>query len=304
MKKVYYFSKSKLQFIEIKNFRYKIATSVTLAIVIISIILCGGYTYLFSLTNSHNDTKSLKKENEFLRNKMDEMVNLYKVLEDEVDGLIESNVDLRLAANLPPVSDEVRMLGYGGGSFDNNFEFLNFPDASEIKKAYEFVEGLTNKVYFEKVNYQEISIRLEENKQLYSSMPAIKPSKGTLAYHGFGKRLHPILNKVRMHEGIDIITNIGTPVHAAGKGKVIFAGYKGGYGLTVEIDHGFGYKTLYGHLSKVLVKKGAEVSRGDQIAKSGNTGLSTGPHLHYEVEHNGVKQDPVQFIFDDTSLFN
>ena len=107
-----------------------------------------------------------------------------------------------------------------------------------------------------------------------------------------------------MHEGIDIITEVGTKVIASGKGKIIFAGYKGSYGLTVEIDHGFGYKTLYAHLSKSLVTKGATVNRGDQIALTGNTGLTTGPHLHYEVEQNGIKQDPVKFIFDDIDLFD
>jgi murein DD-endopeptidase MepM/ murein hydrolase activator NlpD len=304
MKKVYYFSKSKLQYVEIKNFRSRIAFFILVAVMLASVVLCGGFNYLLSVTNSDWTTRSLKKENRILKNKLEEVVNLYKVLDSELDSLITANVDLRLAANLPPISEEVRELGYGGGSFDNNFEFMNLPDASEIRAAYDYIDQLTRKVYFEKTNYEEISARLEENKQLFSSMPAIKPCEGTLAYHGFGKRLHPILNRIRMHEGIDIVTNVGTPVHASGDGRVIFVGYKGGYGLTVEIDHGYGYKTLYAHLSKTHVKKGAKISRGDLIAKSGNTGLSTGPHLHYEVEHNGVKQDPKRFIFDDTSLFN
>jgi murein DD-endopeptidase MepM/ murein hydrolase activator NlpD len=135
-------------------------------------------------------------------------------------------------------------------------------------------------------------------------MPALKPCAGSFAYHGFGMRMHPILNKVRMHEGIDIITEVGTKVVAPGKGKVVFTGYKGSYGLTIEIDHGFGYRTLYAHLSRSNVKKGDYVNRNEFIATTGNSGLSTGPHLHYEVEHDGVKQDPIKFIFDDIDLFN
>jgi murein DD-endopeptidase MepM/ murein hydrolase activator NlpD len=103
-------------------------------------------------------------------------------------------------------------------------------------------------------------------------------------------RRHPILKIVRMHEGVDIITDTGTSVFASGRGKVDFVGRRGGYGLTVEINHGFGYRTVYAHLSKTLVKSGQTIDRGHLIALSGNSGLSTGPHLHYEVHHNGIKK--------------
>jgi|SRR5690554_1930429 len=304
MKKVYYFSKEKLQFVEIKNFKTKLVATVSSSVIIISIILFGGYSYLFSLTNSHKSVSALKNENEILKAKLADITSLYKKLDNELNQLIEGNDELRIAANLPPISEEVRELGFGGGSFDNSIEFLNSPNSIEIQKAVELTEELTRKINFEKLNYKEISDKLTQNKELFSSMPAIKPCAGSLAYHGFGKRMHPILKQVRMHQGIDIITNTGTEVIATGNGKVVYSGYKGSYGLTVEIDHGFGYRTLYAHLSKTLVKKGQQVKRGDAIAKTGNTGLSTGPHLHYEVEHKGVKQDPQKFIFDDIDLFN
>ena len=106
-----------------------------------------------------------------------------------------------------------------------------------------------------------------------------------------------------MHTGIDIINDVGTSVKASGKGKVVFAGVKGGYGLTVEIDHGFGYQTIYAHLSKINVKEGQIVNRNQLIAKSGNSGLSSGPHLHYEVLHNGQNLNPAEFFFDEYSYF-
>jgi murein DD-endopeptidase MepM/ murein hydrolase activator NlpD len=304
MKKVYYFSKEKLQFVEIKNFKFKLTVTIISAVVIISFILCGGYSYIFSLINSQRDVNLLRRENEILKGKLADIVSLYRNLEEELDSLIAQNEELRIAANLSPISEEERLLGFGGGSFDNSLEFLNSPNSVEIKKATELTEELTMKIYFEKSNYNEIANKLNQNKELYSSMPALKPCQGSLAYHGFGMRMHPILNKVRMHEGIDIITDVGTKVIAPGKGKVIFVGYKGSFGMTIQVDHGFGYRTLYAHLSRSLVKTGEMVERGDQIAITGNTGLSTGPHLHYEVEHNGVKQDPVKFIFDDIDLFN
>ncbi len=304
MKKVYYFSKEKLQYLEIKNFKFKLAVTIGSAVVIISLILCGGYSYIFSLINSNRDVNLLRNENEILKERLADIVSLYGDLNKELDSLVTQNEELRIAANLPPVSEEERLLGFGGGSFDNSLEFLNSPNSIEIKKAAELTEELTRKIYFEKSNYNEIANKLNENKEFYSSMPALKPCNGSFAYHGFGMRMHPILNKVRMHEGIDIITEVGTKVISSGKGKVAFAGYRGSYGLTVEIDHGFGYRTLYAHLSRSLVKKGETVNRGDLIATTGNTGLSTGPHLHYEVEHDGVKQDPVKFIFDDIDLFD
>ena len=106
-----------------------------------------------------------------------------------------------------------------------------------------------------------------------------------------------------MHDGIDIIADVGTPVYSSGNGRVIFVGHKGGYGLAVEINHGFGYHTIYAHLSKVLVREGQKVLRGSLIAKTGDSGLSTGPHLHYEVEHDGVKENPAGFFFDNLGFF-
>ena len=139
---------------------------------------------------------------------------------------------------------------------------------------------------------------------MFASIPAIKPCEGTIGANGFGMREHPILGINRMHEGIDIITDVGTNVRTSGNGIVSFIGYRGGYGLTVEVEHNSGYKTIYAHLSRSLVTEGQKVSRGKVIALTGNSGLSTGPHLHYEVHHDGIKLDPSQFFFDDLALFD
>jgi murein DD-endopeptidase MepM/ murein hydrolase activator NlpD len=303
MNKIYYFSKAKLQFVEIKYFKYKLTSIITISVIVISLILFGGYSYIFSLINSDRDINSLKNRNKILKNKLEEVAELYKILDHDIDSLINSNTDLRIAAGLPPISGEVRMLGYGGGLFDNDVTIFT-KDSDELQTVFKLVEDLTRKVRFEKSNYIEIANKLEENKELYSSLPAIKPCAGTIGHDRFGMRMHPILNRLLMHQGIDIVAEKGTPVYASGKGKVVFTGYNGGLGLTVEIDHGFGYRSLYAHLSKVLVKRGRKVLRGDVIAKTGNTGLSTGPHLHYEIAHNGIKQDPMKFIFDETNLFD
>jgi hypothetical protein len=140
VKKVYYFSKEKLQFIEIKDFKFRLAVTISSAVVIISFMLCGSYSYIFSLINSNRDVSLLKNENEILKNKLADIVSQYGNLNNELDSHINKNSELRIAANLPVISDEERILGFGGGSFDNSLEFLNSPNSLEIKKAAELTE--------------------------------------------------------------------------------------------------------------------------------------------------------------------
>jgi murein DD-endopeptidase MepM/ murein hydrolase activator NlpD len=265
-------------------------------------LLAVIYSYILPLGGIETYS-SLKKENEILREKLNQVLLKYKYLNSELDSLIKINNELRLAVNLNPVSGEERLVGVGGGYFDNELDFFSGKSDHDIQQVFTFIDEVQRKVEFEKEQYIQISSKLIDNKKLFEAMPAIKPSEGTVNVQGFGLRLHPILNIKRMHDGIDIITDRGTPVYATGKGVVDYVGTRNGLGLTVEIDHGFGYRTIYAHLSKVNIRQGQKVNRGDLIAKSGNSGLSSGPHLHYEVHHNGVKQNPVEFFFDDLNFF-
>jgi murein DD-endopeptidase MepM/ murein hydrolase activator NlpD len=202
-----------------------------------------------------------------------------------------------MAANLEPISDDEKLLGVGGGSFDNSIDFLITSDY--LERSVKFIDNITTKFEFEKLQYEEIANKIKTNESLFESIPAIVPTKCDYIGSRFGIRTHPILKIRKMHTGIDFVVNTGAPVYAPGKGKVVFIGRNGGYGLEVRIDHGFGYRTRYAHLSKVLVKRGQKISRGDLIAKTGNSGLTTGPHLHYEISHNGRKLNPSKFFFDD-----
>jgi murein DD-endopeptidase MepM/ murein hydrolase activator NlpD len=134
----------------------------------------------------------------------------------------------------------------------------------------------------------------------FSSIPNIKPVNGSVT-STFGRRLHPIYNITLFHSGIDFSASEGTRVHSTGDGIVAFSGYDKGYGQKVMINHGYGYKTIYAHLSKSLVRQGQKIKRGEIIALSGNTGVSTGPHLHYEVEKNNVKVNPTAYFFDENN---
>jgi murein DD-endopeptidase MepM/ murein hydrolase activator NlpD len=260
------------------------------------------YSYILPLVGLDTHP-SLKRENDFLRKRLDLVLYQYKSLNTDLDSLVKLNNELRIAVNLEPISSEEQLVGVGGNYFDNEIDFLAERSKVNVQQIFAFMDEVTRKVEFEKRHYLEISTKLMENKKLFEAIPAIKPCEGALNYHGFGPRIHPILNIKKMHEGIDIITDIGTHVYATGKGSVEFVGIKGGLGLTVEIDHGFGYRSIYAHLSKTNVRQGQKVNRGDLIAETGNSGLSSGPHLHYEVHHNGVKQNPSEFFFDNLNFF-
>jgi murein DD-endopeptidase MepM/ murein hydrolase activator NlpD len=145
---------------------------------------------------------------------------------------------------------------------------------------------------------RELETYLREQKARLSSTPSIWPARGWMT-SGFGMRTDPYTNKSTMHHGIDIANQPGVPVLAPASGVVTFAGNSGGYGRVLVIDHGFGIRTRYAHLEAMDVAVGDRVDRGDKIGAIGNSGRSTGPHLHYEVEVNGVSENPMNFILED-----
>ena len=295
MKKLYYFNYKNLKFTEIDGLKSKLALLVTVFILFISSV---G----FFLIGEFSNKKELPTDQAF-QYKFESLIKNYQIVNSQLDSLLQVNNELRIAANLPVISKEEHELGIGGGEFSLNFEFKNNAASNGLKEVDSFVDRLLTKVKFEKKNIEDISAALKRNEELYKDIPAIKPCSGSLAAHGFGMRFHPILRTNRMHNGLDIITSVGTPVHASGGGIIDFVGYKNGFGLCVEIDHGFGYKTIYGHLSSTKAKQGQKVSRNTLIARTGNSGLSAGPHLHYEVLHNGINLDPELFFFNDSQLF-
>ncbi len=301
MKKIYYFSKSKLQFVEVKNFYRKYLFLVAFFSLISGFILFGSYYLIHNLINPDFEVSSLKSRNEVLESKLKTLLAQYKILDSKIETLSSQDNDLRLAVNLSPINKSDREVGIGGSEFSN---IIPAASGSILKELDQYTNKISAKINFELNNYKQISTSLRINKKLYAAIPAIDPMKGRFGDR-FGMRMHPILHIRRMHNGLDIIANIGTKVYAPGAGKVSFVGRKNGYGKVVEIDHGFGYVTLYAHLSKQFVKRGQRVKRGDLIALSGNSGrLTTGPHLHYEVRHDGIPLNPRNFMYDDIKLFD
>lgn len=168
-----------------------------------------------------------------------------------------------------------------------------------LNNTERMIEQLILEIESENKNSAE-SDELVRNPNQYASfsMPGIKPLIGAIT-SAFGFRLHPIYNDIRFHSGVDFSASEGTGVHSTGDGIVAFSGYEKGYGQKITINHGNGYKTVYAHLSKSLVRQGQEVTQGEIIALSGNTGDSTGPHLHYEIQKNNVTVNPTAYFFDE-----
>jgi murein DD-endopeptidase MepM/ murein hydrolase activator NlpD len=303
MKNFYYFSKRTLKFVEIRNFKKKFFFLTILFSFIFSFILFGSYFIINNIINSDAEVASLQIENKELTNRLNEVLKQFDDFNSQLENLADQNSALRLKANLSSISTDYNEFGVGGKKFSS----INLSTSKELSSLLSTIENnienIDLRIKFEKNNFEEIEKAFSVNEKLYDAIPAIKPSEG---YYGdrFGMRLHPILKIKRMHNGLDMVTDVGTPVYAPGGGKVDYIGRRGGYGLTLEIDHGFGYRTLYGHLKKVEVKKGQKINRGDLIALSGKSGsLATGAHLHYEIRHNGVALNPRNFIYDDVKLF-
>ena len=225
-----------------------------------------------------------------------------KVLEDLEE---RDNVLYRTIFECDPVSDAERRSGIGGVE---RYASLDGYDNSElIKLTTRRVDELTKRLYVESKSLDEIYAIARQKTERMASMPAIMPiaKDKCKVVSGFGYRFHPLLKYRRPHTGIDLAAQTGTPIYATGDGVVRVSernpeGYSG-YGVVVEIDHGFGFHTLYAHMSTTTVKSGQTVKRGEQVGTVGSTGMSSGAHLHYEVILNGKKVDPVYYFFNDLS---
>ena len=166
------------------------------------------------------------------------------------------------------------------------------------------VDLLEKEMYVQAKSYDEVAQMAKEQEIRMENIPAIQPVMNKdlkRVASGYGMRIDPVYHVRKFHQGMDFTAPTGTEVFATGNAKVDFAGWKQGYGNTVILDHGYGYKTLYAHLYKTLVRKGQKVRRSDIIALVGNTGKSTGPHLHYEVRLNNKPVDPRNYYFYDLS---
>ncbi|MFA6455331.1 MAG: M23 family metallopeptidase [Bacteroidota bacterium] len=300
-KKLFFYSDDQVSYVEAKGYRLKVSAIVAVTTVaVISMLGIANNVYGDFLGLGIKTAGELSTENLVLKNQLRELNDQMNRYTTYLNSLAQSDNQLRSIVNLPKIDYETRQLGTGGASVSSYEGLISSEASTLIGSSQQLLNKLDKEVTFQKSSYEQIYKQYENNKVIFSSMPAIKPMVGTYSYHGFGLRRDPFIGILKRHEGVDIHNDIGTPIYATGDGVVEFSGATGsGYGIAVEINHGYGYKTWYAHLSKCVARSGQRVKRGALIAYSGNTGRSTGPHLHYEVIRNGEKQNPVEFFVDD-----
>lgn len=227
--------------------------------------------------------------------------NLSSVRErlNEIDGqltlLAESDDYLRVLADIPRIDKDIREVGVGGVEVPG----IDYSDKDKLVSKLIFdIDKLEREIRLQQQSFLEIRRQFADKAELLQHTPSIRPLKGCYISSGFGRRRDPFSRRWVHHSGIDFAGERGTPVHATADGEVMFAKRAHGMGKVIIIDHGFGYRTAYGHLDMFSVARGQKISRGQKIGELGNTGRSTGPHLHYEVHVDKKAVDPRDYFFE------
>lgn len=245
--------------------------------------------------------KNEVKELEFYYDKLNKDIEQVSQILDDIEQR-DDNI-YRVVLGAEPIEKSVRDAGVGGADRYADIRNKNISHSDLVIALHEKVDRVRRKLYIESKSQDEVVQLAEKKEKLYASIPAIQPiaNKQLIALaSGFGLRIHPVYKVKKMHNGIDFAASIGTPIYATADGTIAKAEVRfSGYGKMIEIDHGFGYRTRYAHMHDFAVKRGQQVKRGDLIGYVGNTGLSTAPHLHYEVFINDQRVDPVHYFFND-----
>jgi murein DD-endopeptidase MepM/ murein hydrolase activator NlpD len=259
--------------------RAVVQLAIAVALVVVSTLSSLG-TAFYMKAHAPQAEQALHRQNAAMKRELHEVKGQIVALNSQLEDLAKEDEKFRLVAGLEPISEDVQKVGIGGGPVESKSETLN--EVGELLRRAKLLS----------FSWREARDTLEYKHDRLEATPSIIPTTGYITSAFTRSRMHPILHRARPHQGVDITAPHGTPIHAAAKGRVRFAGRDGDYGLSIEIDHGHGVVTRYAHASKILVKRGQEVTRGDVIGAVGSTGLSVGPHLHYEVLVNGKPTNP------------
>lgn len=238
----------------------------------------------------------LRTQYEVLSKRADEMSKVLKDIQQRDDNLY------RAIFHSDPIPSSIRASGVGAPGRYDYLSDLSSPDL--IIQTTKKIDYISKQLYIQSNSFDEVLSMAKSQKDRLKHIPSIQPVPQKYMKHiasGYGTRIDPIYGTTRFHAGMDFSANIGTPVYSTGDGTVIHADWKQGYGKCIIVDHGYGYQTLYAHLNGYKVRPGQKVTRGEQIGEVGNTGKSTGPHLHYEVHVKGSPDNPAKYYFMDLS---
>lgn len=277
------------------------------AILSLSMVLIAALSVAVIYTTYYDSPReiSLRRDNEkllfgyeILSKDMQNMQQVLAILQDRDDNIY------RTIYEQDPIPESIRNAGIGGAERFRDLMEKDLEHGEYLLDRLSTFDQLKRQMYIQTKSHDELFSLAKNQHLLLASMPAITPISLQQSYlsSGFGLRFHPIHKVRKLHTGIDFGARAGTPIYATGGGKVAKVSTSFyGYGKQIEIDHGFGLKTKYAHLSEFKVKLGQRVKRGELIALSGNTGTSSGPHLHYEVHKNRKKVNPIHYFFQDIS---
>jgi len=274
------------------------------AVVVTAIVLVGVIFQFFPSPKEEALTREINQMKNHYAEMNNDVANMSKILDNiqKRDGSVH-----RLMFGMDPIDQGVWEGGTGGSDkFPNLTKYKN--TAPTLMDAEMQIKRLESQLVIQSKSLEEIEDLASKREEQLASIPAIKPiredklKRKIKSLSGFGRRMHPVFKRMKMHTGIDFTCPSGTAIQATGNGIVEkVTKSASGYGHHIVINHGFGYKTLYGHMSKFDVKKGQKVTRGQKIGEVGSTGTSTAPHLHYEVVSKGHKVNPIHYCMDGLS---
>jgi murein DD-endopeptidase MepM/ murein hydrolase activator NlpD len=299
----YKFNPDSLSFDKIR-LGYKAIMLRGLAYLVGSLIVAFIYAVIFTAFIDSPKEKALKREieqlsiqYEMINKEMDNVDKILRHLKETDDNLY------RTIFEAEPIPESYREGGIGGV---NRYKELDGYDNSRLViESARKLDRIRKRIYVQSKSFDELIVLAKNKEEMLSCLPAIQPISNrdlTRTASGWGPRVHPIYKIVKFHSGMDFTAPIGTEIYVTGDGVIESVVTSGrGYGNHIIVNHGFGYKTIYAHLDRHNVRRGQKVKRGDVIGFVGNTGLSLAPHLHYEVELNGQKVDPVNFFYNDLS---
>ncbi len=276
---------------------FRVIGLISAALVFAFIVMYLAYTYLDSPKEKvlKREISQMQLQYDILNQKEQQMNQVLSDLADRDDNIY------RVIFEADPIPRSEREAGFGGTNRYANLE--DYDNSDLMIQTTQKLDELRQQMYIQSKSYDELDKLIKNKKDLLASIPSIQPIANrqlTRIASGFGMRIDPINKEPIFHPGLDFVAPTGTPIHATGDGVIEEVnGGQSGYGNYVMIKHGFGYETLYGHMSRVNVRMGQKVKRGDVIGFVGSTGRSTGPHCHYEVIKDGHKINPINFFSSD-----
>ncbi|HEY4485203.1 MAG TPA: M23 family metallopeptidase [Nitrospiria bacterium] len=286
-----------------KTYRYQL-TQKALKIIIggtatVAVMLFVFLVHYFIMASDMWELKALRKETNAQKIQIQIFASNITDLKKQMNRLKDFDTKLRVIADIgpPPPSDQLQGMG-GQEEPGRDAVYLGRTIQEEdLMKMNEDLKNLAAAASSQEVSFEELSEEMKDKRSLWASTPSVWPLRGWFT-SGFGNRLSPFTGNVTMHNGIDIAARRDTPVLSSAGGVVSFEGFNSGFGKMVKLNHGYGVQTTYGHLSRSNVRIGQKIKRGDVIGFVGNTGLSTGPHLHYEILVNSIPVNPMRYILN------